>query len=122
MVDNTIPDEARLALYMSARYLQELEIALRLAGVPARYERPRLGETVVPRLRVEHVGDGDPDEVICTIPRAFDTRSLTHDAADPQWWFMWWAPQQRRREPICPAVDMNAAARVIATRRHEETR
>ncbi|HEU5156726.1 MAG TPA: hypothetical protein VFU43_06980 [Streptosporangiaceae bacterium] len=122
MVDNTIPGEARLALYMSGRYLQELETALRLAGVSARYERPGIDGVIVPRLFVELPGHGDPNEVICTIPREFDGRPRGRDMPDPPWWFMWWSRRGGTRAPICPAVDMNEAARVIAARLREETR
>jgi hypothetical protein len=121
MVDDTIPGEVRLALYISARYLQELEIALRLAGVPARYERPGMDGKIVPRLFVEHPGHGDPDAIICTIPLEFDGQPLAWDVPDPPWWFMWWPRHAEARESICPAVDMNEAARVIAGRSREES-
>jgi hypothetical protein len=49
-------------------------------------------------------------------------RAAAWDVPDPPWWFMWWVRQGEAREPICPAVDMNQAARVIAARLREETR
>jgi hypothetical protein len=120
-VDNAIPAEARLAMYLSACFLQELEIALRLAGIPARYERPGMDGIIVPRLRVEHPGREEPDEVICTLPPVFDAPLAWH-APDPRWWFMWWMRPEEIHEPICEAVDMNEAAHLIAARLREETR
>lgn len=122
MGDNAIPGEARLALYMSARYLQELEIALRLAGVPARYDRPGMEAGLVPRLFVEHPGQAELGGIICTISPELDGRRLPWNASDPPWWFMWWLRDERRREPICPAVDMTEAAHLIAARLREEAK
>lgn len=122
VVENTIPSEARLALYMSARYLQELEIALRLAGIPVRYQRPGTDSGLVPRLFVEHPGQGDLGEIICTLPLELGGQDLAWDAPDPPWWFMWCPRGAQTREPICPAVDMKAAAEIIAARLREETR
>lgn len=54
MHDNIIPSELRLLLYNSARYLQQLEIALRLIAIPARYDRPGIDGISMPRLCVTH--------------------------------------------------------------------
>jgi hypothetical protein len=40
MLDHTIPSEVRLSLYLSARFLQELELALQLIGGRCIYVRP----------------------------------------------------------------------------------
>jgi hypothetical protein len=40
MLDHTIPSEVRLSLYLSARFLQELELALQLIGIPSVYVPP----------------------------------------------------------------------------------
>jgi hypothetical protein len=116
MVDNTVPSEARLSLYMSVRYLRELETALRLIGIPARYERPGMHEIMLPRLYVEHPDHGELADVVCAIPRVSDGRRLAWEAADPEWWFMWWKRQAGTRELICRALDMTHAARLIAAR------
>jgi hypothetical protein len=42
MRDHTIPSEVRLSLYLSARFLQELGLALQLFGVPSVYVWPTL--------------------------------------------------------------------------------
>jgi hypothetical protein len=120
MLDNTIPSEARLSMYVSARYLQELEIALLLLGIPSRYERPGMRRIMLPRLYVEHLDHGELDEAVCAIPRVSDARGLAWDAPDPQWWFMWWKPPAETREPICPAANMKKAAHLIAVRLREE--
>jgi hypothetical protein len=121
MIDDTIPCGARLAVYLSARFLQELEIALRLLGIPVWYERPGMDGIIVPRLRVEHVGHQEPDAVICTVPQVFDTPPAWR-TPDPRWWFMWWTRNEEAHEPICEAVDMNEAAHLIAAQSHEENR
>jgi hypothetical protein len=114
MVENAISGETRLWLYMSACYLQELELALRLAGVPSRYERPGIDGILIPRLCVADSRNGQADAAICAIPRVFDVRRPAWKGPDPQWWFLWWKPPAQPRDPICPAVDMNEAARLVA--------
>jgi hypothetical protein len=56
---DTIPDDLRLFLNISARYLQELRIALQGSGIEAWYERPGADGLVMPRLIVKHPEDGD---------------------------------------------------------------
>jgi hypothetical protein len=122
MVEDTIPGEARLALYMSARYLQELETALRLIGTPARFVRPGIDGVIVPRLCVACPDHGEPDEIICSLSQVFDGSQPAWNAPDPPWWFMWWTRHSAPHEPICQAVDMNEVARIIAARLREQTR
>jgi hypothetical protein len=115
IADNTLPGEIRLPLYLSARYLQELELALRLAGVRVRYERPGTGGIMFPRLSVECPQQGDSSRAICATPQRPGGRQVV-------WCFEWRSlapfgrsPRTRRMpERICPAVDMNRAARIIA--------
>ena len=107
-VEDTIPDDSRLALYFSTRYLQELQLALRLVGVLARYERPGIDTIMLPRLVVEHPERGELDEVICA------TRSRRRDGPNAAWWFEWRLFRDGRRERICTATDMSKAARIVA--------
>jgi hypothetical protein len=81
-----------------------------------------MDRVIVPRLFVEESGHDGLGAIICTIPPEFDGRDLAWSMPDPHWWFMWWLRHKQTREPICPAVDMNEAAHVIATRLHEGTR
>jgi hypothetical protein len=123
MYDNTIPDEARLSLYLSARYLQELQLALRLIDVPSTYVRPGIGGYGLPQLHVgpaeydpEALGEPDGtiavrDDFICALPFVLSTQRLSWTDPEPEWRFMWcW------HEPlqIWQAVDMMEAARIIA--------
>src|SRR6266545_4638914 len=48
MRDHTIPSEVRLSLYLSARFLQELGLALQLIGVPSVYVRPGIEGVAFP--------------------------------------------------------------------------
>jgi hypothetical protein len=109
-----IPDESRLALYLSARYLQELEIALRLTGIRTRYERPGIEGFDLPRLCVEHPELGWMDEVICALPWHLN-------GPNPEWWFEWYKPWEEARARICAAKDMAKAAAVILVQLHEES-
>jgi hypothetical protein len=119
---DTIPDESRLVLYFSARYVQELEVALRLAGIHTRYERPGVDGIELPRLVVAHPAFGWMDEVICAVPWQLDD-------PNPQWWFEWRSfvscdcSHCKKKEPqqICPAVDMKQAAQLIAEELQEES-
>ena len=121
MPDSAIPAETRLSMYLSARLLQELETALLLTGLQARYERPGIDGIMLPRLRVTHPRHGEMDEAVCAIPRVSDARGLSWDAPDPQWWFMWWERRPATWGPVCPAVDMTQAAHQIAARVHGST-
>jgi hypothetical protein len=119
--DNVIADESRLALYLSARLLQELGVALQLAGIRTRYERPGVEGIDWPRLCVEHPEHGWMDEVICTVP-------LLLDGPNPTWWFEWRSIvpcacsycKEADRQRICPATDMTKAAQIIAEQLREE--
>jgi hypothetical protein len=119
---DTIPDESRLTLYLSTRYLQELEVALQLAGVRTRYERPGVDGIELPRLVVEHPAFGWMNEVICALP-------LLLEGPNPQWWFEWRSfvscrcPDcvDKKPERICVAKDMIQAARLIAEELREES-
>jgi hypothetical protein len=112
MVGNTIPSEMRLSLYISTRFLQELELALQLIGIPARYERPGSGGIIPPRLNVEHP-QGCVEKAICAYPWLLES-------AETEWWFEWFGSRGDIRERICPATDMPRAARTIAERLREE--
>jgi hypothetical protein len=114
MPDSTIPDESRLTLYLSTRYLQELELALRLAGIRTRYERPGIEGFDLPRLVVEHPAFGWMNEVICAMP-------MLLEGPNPEWWFEWHKPWKDTRERICLAVDMTSAARLVAQELREES-
>lgn len=117
--DPILPTASRLSLYLSGRYLQELEIALRLAGIRTRYERPGIRGIALPRLCVKHPDNGWMIELICAVP-------VRLDDAQFEWWFEWCsfvpsgcplcAETQRRR--ICVAKDMTQAARIIADQLH----
>ncbi|HEX6470996.1 MAG TPA: hypothetical protein VF069_17990 [Streptosporangiaceae bacterium] len=105
MVENAIPGEARLSLYISSRYLQELGVALRLIGIASRYERPGIGGLPLPRLCVPH--PGRLGTAIYAIPRSAC-------GAAPQWWFEWTSCRGGWRRRICSVTDLPYAARVIA--------
>jgi hypothetical protein len=114
LIESTVPGEARLSLYISGRYLQELAVALRLIGIATRYERPGIGGLPLPRLRV-----GDPpfdpiDTAIYALPRA------TCRGAAPQWWFEWTSCRGGWRRRICAVTDLPYAARVIAEQLRED--
>lgn len=115
MLDNTIPGAVRLSMYLASRYLRELQVALQLVGVSVSYERPGFGGIGLPRLRLPH---GEADKAIYAIPRLPCGQRMEGDTSDPQWWFVW-SPAERLR-PICPAVDMNQAARIIAEQVNED--
>jgi hypothetical protein len=110
-LDSIIPDESRLALYYATRYLQELEIALRLEGVHTHYDRPGCGGITVPRLRIRLANADWSDWVVGVSPKVLETQTLEWNEAEPEWWFMWC--KARLRKPICQAVDMPHAARLI---------
>ena len=111
MHDNTIPGETRLALYLSARYLQELETALRLVGVTAQYLRPGIENIMLPRLTMAQQGQGNPHRVICA-------RTWQLTGANPDWWFEWWQWWNGTRERICRIANINTAAQLIAAQLH----
>jgi hypothetical protein len=129
MLDHTIPSEVRLSLYLSARFLQELELALQLIGVPSAYVRPGIEGVVFPRLYVGFTEDelegwgetddgAERDEFICAVPFTLNEQRRCWTDPDPEWWFMWWGDQML---PICRATDMRRAARVIADQLYEES-
>jgi hypothetical protein len=125
MPDNTLPAEIRLSLYLSTRLLQELQLALQLLGIPARYDRPGITGIGIPRLVVNPAEEDEEtfevdetDDVICALPMVHKTLRLSWTDLDPQWWFMWWGDEPL---PICQAVDMNKAARIIADQLFEES-
>jgi hypothetical protein len=130
MLDHTIPSEVRLSLYLSARFLQELELALRLIGVPCAYVRPGIEGVAFPRLYVGFDRDElepldatdeastELDEFICAVPFTLNEQRRSWTDPDPEWWFMWWGDQTL---PICQATDMRIAARVIAEQLYEES-
>ena len=108
----TVPTEARLFLYISARYLQALETALQLRSVAARYERPGIKGVALPRLVVTHPEHREMDKVICV-----NGQHLLGPNAE--WWFHWWQWRDGSREPICRTGDPGRAARIIACQLHE---
>jgi hypothetical protein len=109
MADNTISSELRLPLYISSRYLKELDLALQLIGMPTRYERPGSGGIVLPRLYVEHPARRCPDKAICALPWLLES-------AKPEWWFEWFGSREDIRDRICAATDLPYAARIITER------
>jgi hypothetical protein len=128
--DHTIPSEVRLSLYLSARFLQELGLALQLIGVPSVYVRPGIEGVAFPRLYVGCTEDeldaldgadearAELDEFICAVPFTLNEQRRCWTDPDPEWWFMWWGDQTL---PICQATDMRLAARVIAEQLYEES-
>lgn len=127
--DNSLPPEVRLSLYLATRFLQELQLALQLIGIPSAYVRPGIEGIVFPRLYVgftedelERWGETDDgtelDDFVCAVPFAPKARHPCWAARDPEWWFMWWGDQTM---PICEATDMRLAARVIAGQLYEES-
>jgi hypothetical protein len=121
--DNAIPDEVRLSLYLSTRYLQELELALTLLGVPCTYVRPGLGCYALPRLYVGFTDDAPEalrkaENFICALPFVLNSQWLSWNGLDPEWWFAWSGDPTT---PICQATNMQQAARVIADQLFEES-
>lgn len=123
ILDDTIPTDIRLSLYLSARLLQELQLAFQLIGVPSACIRPGVEEINFPRL---HLGSStyEPgklgkaygglvvlDYFICAVPLPLPGQRHSRLVPAVEWWFMWWSDLL---EPICPATDMKHAARVIA--------
>jgi hypothetical protein len=121
-LDDTIPTDIRLSLYLSARLLQELQLALQLIGIPSTYIRPGVEGIDFPRL---HLGSTtyEPrklgkaygglillDYFICAVPLPLPGQRKSRLVPPVEWWFMWWSDLL---EPICPATDMKYAARVI---------
>lgn len=112
------------------RFLQELELALRLIGIPSAYVRPGIEEVAFPRLYVGCTEDeleafDVTDEAraelggfVCAVPFALNEQRRCWADPDPEWWFMWWGDQTL---PICQATDMRRAARVIADQLYEES-
>jgi hypothetical protein len=107
MLDHTIPSEVRLSLYLSMRFLQELQVALQLMGVPSIYVRPGIEGVAFPRLYVGCMEDdlqgddgAEPDEFVCCVPFASCPRDASSPASDLEWWFMWWGDEL---VPICVA-------------------
>jgi hypothetical protein len=115
MYHNVIAGESNLSLFLCTRYLQELEIALRLTGIRTCYERPGMQGIYWPRLCVENPEHGWMDEVICVVP-------LLLDGPNPTWWFEWRSLvpcacsycKEADRQRIYPATDMTKAAQIIA--------
>jgi hypothetical protein len=130
MLDHTIPCEGRLSLYLSARFLQELQVALQLIGVRCAYVRPGIEGVVFPRLYLGFTegeletldatdeANAELDEFICAVPFTLNEQRHCWTDPDPEWWFMWWGDQTL---PICQATDMRRAARVIADQLREES-
>jgi hypothetical protein len=130
MLDHTIPSEVRLSWYLSARFLQELQLALQLIGVPSAYVRPGIEGVVFPRLYVGFTEDeletfdatdkasAELDEFICAVPFTLNEQCRSWTDPDPEWWFMWWGDQTL---PICQATDMKHAALVIAEQLYGES-
>jgi hypothetical protein len=129
MLDHTIPGDVRLSLYLSTRFLQELSIALQLIGIPSAYVRPGIAEAPFPRLyagftedeleALEEMNEAavEVEDFVCAVPFVLNEGSRCRTDSDPQWWFIWWADQTL---PICPATDMNEAARIIAEQLFEQ--
>jgi hypothetical protein len=121
MYHNVIAGDSSLSLYLSTCYLQELETALRLAGIRTSYERPGREGINWPRLCVEHPEYGWMTEVICAVP-------LQLEGPNPTWWFEWRSTvpctcsdcKGADRQRICPATDMTKAACLIAAQLREE--
>jgi hypothetical protein len=144
MLDHTIPSDVRLSLYLSARFLQELKLALQLIGVPSTYIRPGVEGINFPRLYVgcsayepkaleeadgiaEQVDEPPEkaagtavvlDEFICAVPLPFHGQHHSRLVPALEWWFMWWSDLLL---PICQATDMNEAAWIIAEQLCEES-
>lgn len=120
--DNTIALDVWPSLYLSSRYLQELEIALRSVGIRTRYERPGLDGIVIPRLYVEHPEHGELSQALCATPLRTNSRGL-------EWWFEWrsFTPCdcseciRTELERICRIGDMSTAAQLIAQQLYEES-
>jgi hypothetical protein len=98
--------ERVFCLYVSARYLQELAVALGLIGVESWYARPGIGGVLMPRLYVKFPVVGWVDDCVCA-SREFS------DAGGSDWWFIRVSHAGSSRR-ICRPVDMARAARLVA--------
>lgn len=135
-IDETLPTEVRLSLYLSMRLLQELQLALQLIGMPSTYVRPGIEGVAFPRLyvgstrdepraicevdAVAEPADEPPDKAedaivvldyfICAVPLPLHGQQHSRLVPAVEWWFMWWGEELL---PICVARDMRYAARVV---------
>jgi hypothetical protein len=143
-LDDIIPADIRLSLYLAKRFLQELQLALQLIGVPSAYIRPGIEGVVFPRLYVGsttyepkalEVADDREEPVaeppgkaedatdefdffICAVPLPLPGQHHSRLVPALEWWFMWWSDLLM---PICQATDMKYVARVIADQLGEES-
>ena len=80
---------------------------MRLLRVPTRYEGPVVEEFEgkPPRL---YIGPDETYRFVCALP--FIGMFLSFVDLNPRWWFTWRGNQSA---PMCPATDMNEAARII---------
>lgn len=92
--------DARLSLYLATRHLAELQAALQVGGLPARYERPGAGGIAWPRLHVRHPLRESPGAAIRVTP-----------------WLEW----AHDRALICPAADLSHAAALFTEQLPDRT-
>jgi hypothetical protein len=138
-IDDIIPQEVRLSLYLATRFLQELKLALQLIGIPSTYIRPGIDGVILPRLYVgcteydlhawkmaeqadepsgKADGIGELDNFVCALPFSLNDQRRSRTAPELEWWFTWWGDQAL---PICQARDMRQAAQVIVEQLFEKS-